>query len=162
MTHTTSVLFVCLGNICRSPMAEGVFRHLVDEAGLSDRIEVDSAGTGSWHVGESPDLRATRTAGDHGVPLEGSSRQVQPEDLRNFTYVIAMDRENLQSLERLRDGVGGDAALYLLREFDPEGGPGAEVPDPYYGGPYGFEEVYQMVKRSGEGLLQHILEEEGR
>ena len=161
MPEPTSVLFVCLGNICRSPMAEGVFAHLVDQAGLSDRITIDSAGTGSWHVGESPDLRAARTASGHGVSLTGSARQVRPEDFRNFNYVIAMDRDNLASLEELRDAVGGEAALYLLREFDPEGSPGAEVPDPYYGGPYGFEEVFQMVKRSGEALLAHILEEGG-
>lgn len=159
MSETASVLFVCLGNICRSPMAEGVFRHLVDEAGYSSSIRVDSAGTGSWHVGESPDLRAARTARAHGIDLLGTSRQVQPEDLRNFDYVIAMDLENLHSLERLRDATGDDASLYLLREFDPEGGPGAEVPDPYYGGAFGFEDVFQMVKRSGEALLAHITEE---
>jgi protein-tyrosine phosphatase len=142
-------------------MAEGVFRHQVEEAGQSDRIRVDSAGTDSWHVGESPDARSTRTARAHGIDLSGAARKVRPEDLRNFTYLIAMDQDNLRSLERLRDGAGGDGALYLLREFDPHGGPGAEVPDPYYGGPLGFEEVYEMVRRSGEGLLEHIMEEQG-
>lgn len=161
MPHDISVLMVCLGNICRSPMAEGLFRHLLHEEGLDDRIQVDSAGTGSWHVGESPDIRSVRTAAGHGVTLTGSAQQVQSEDFRRFDYIVAMDQSNLENLERFRDGVGGDAALYLLREFDPEGGPGAEVPDPYYGGPSGFEDVYGMVERACRGLLDHILEEEG-
>jgi protein-tyrosine phosphatase len=161
MTREISVLFVCLGNICRSPMAEGVFRHLLDQEGLSDRFRVDSAGTGSWHVGESPDVRSVRTAAGHGVTLGGHSRQTRPEDFRRFDYIVAMDRSNLTELEGFRDGVGGDASLYLLREFDPQGGPGAEVPDPYYGGPTGFEDVFSMVERSCRGLLDHILEEEG-
>ena len=161
MPHDISVLMVCLGNICRSPMAEGVFRHLLTEEGLNQRIRVDSAGTGSWHVGESPDLRSARTAAGHGITLEGSARQVQPEDFRQFDYIVAMDQSNLQELERFRDGVGGQAALYLLREFDPQGGPGAEVPDPYYGGPGGFEDVYEMVERSCRALLDHILAEQG-
>lgn len=161
MPQEISVLMVCLGNICRSPMAEGVFRHLVEEEGLAHRIRVDSAGTGSWHVGESPDIRSARTAARHGIHLEGSARQVQPEDFRKFDYLVAMDESNLENLERLRDSVGGEAALYLLREFDPRGGPGAEVPDPYYGGPRGFEDVYEMVQRSCRGLLEHILSEHG-
>ncbi|MFC1662308.1 low molecular weight protein-tyrosine-phosphatase [Gemmatimonadota bacterium] len=157
MSEKFSVLFVCHGNICRSPMAEGVFRHLVAEAGLSDSILVDSAATADLDVGDPPDLRATQTAEAHGVDLTGTARQVGPADLRDFTHVLAMDRGNLEDLERLREGAGGDAVLCLLREFDPEGGPGAEVPDPYYGGPQDFEEVFQMVKRSGEQLLQQLL-----
>jgi protein-tyrosine phosphatase len=161
MPDEIRVIMVCLGNICRSPMAEGVFRHLLAERGLDGRIRVDSAGTGSWHVGESPDIRSARTAAAHGIELAGRSRQVRPEDFVNFDYIVAMDRSNLEDLERLRDGVGGDSALYLLREFDPEGGPGAEVPDPYYGGPGGFEEVFRMVERASRGLLEHILQEHG-
>ena len=161
MSKEISVLFVCLGNICRSPLAEGVFRHLLDEEGLSDRFHVDSAGTGSWHVGESPDHRAMRSAATHGVTLGGHARQVQPEDFRGFDYLVAMDQSNLSHLQRFREGVGGEAALYLLREFDPEGGPGAEVPDPYYGGPNGFEEVFEIVSRSCREFLDHILKEHG-
>jgi protein-tyrosine phosphatase len=160
MAKEISVLFVCLGNICRSPLAEGVFRHLLDQEGLSDRFRVDSAGTDSWHVGESPDVRSVRTASAHGIRLGGHARQTRPEDFRRFDYIVAMDRSNLAELQRYRDGVGGEASLYLLREFDPEGGPGAEVPDPYYGGPTGFEDVFAMVERSCRGLLHHILEEE--
>lgn len=161
MPHEISVLFVCLGNICRSPLAEGVFRHLLDEEGLADRFYVDSAGTGGWHVGESPDHRSMRSAATHGVTLTGHSRQIQPEDFHRFDYIVAMDQSNLTHLQQYREGVGGEAALYLLREFDPEGGPGAEVPDPYYGGPNGFEEVFEMVDRSSRALLAHILEENG-
>jgi protein-tyrosine phosphatase len=161
MPNEISVLFVCLGNICRSPMAEGVFRHILDQEGLSDRFRVDSSGTDSWHVGESPDARSVRTAAAHGVTLGGHARQTRPEDFRRFDYIVAMDRSNLTSLERYRDGRGGEASLYLLREFDPEGGPGAEVPDPYYGGPSGFDDVFAMVERSCRGLLHHILEEKG-
>jgi protein-tyrosine phosphatase len=161
MVQEFSVLFVCLGNICRSPLAEGVFRHVLDESGLSGRFYVDSAGTGGWHVGESPDHRAVRTAATRGITLTGHSRQIQPEDFRRFDYIVAMDQSNLSHLEQYREGVGGEAALYLLREFDPEGGPGEEVPDPYYGGPNGFEAVYEMVDRSCRGLLEHILDEGG-
>jgi protein-tyrosine phosphatase len=161
MPDEIRVLMVCLGNICRSPMAEGVFRHLLTEAGLDGRIRVDSAGTGSWHAGESPDLRSVRTAAGRGVTLSGAARQVRPEDFRTFDYIVAMDTANLRDLERFRNGVGGPAAVYLLREFDPEGGPGAEVPDPYYGGPRGFEDVFDMVERSCRGLLDHILQEHG-
>lgn len=161
MPKEISVLFVCLGNICRSPLAEGVFRHVLDQEGISGRFQVDSAGTGSWHVGESPDHRSVRTAATHGVTLSGHSRQVQPEDFKNFDYIVAMDRSNLSDLEKFRSGVGGEVPLYLLREFDPDGGPGAEVPDPYYGGPGGFEDVYEMVERSCRALLEHILREHG-
>ncbi len=161
MPDEISVLFVCLGNICRSPMAEGIFRHVVDEVGMADRFRVDSAGTGDWHVGESPDARAVRTAGRHGVALGGHARQIQAEDFRRFDYILALDRENLEELTRIRSRAGGDAALYLLREFDPEGGPGAEVSDPYYGGPTGFEDVFEMVERACRALLDHILDEEG-
>jgi len=161
MPEPIRVLMVCLGNICRSPMAEGVFRHILEEKGLENRISVDSAGTGSWHVGESPDIRSVRTASAHGIELQGNARQVRPEDFRDFDYIVAMDKSNLDNLTHFRDGVGGDSALYLLREFDPEGGPGAEVPDPYYGGPHGFEDVFDMVERSSRGLLRHILQERG-
>ena len=161
MSKEISVLFVCLGNICRSPLAEGVFRHVLDEEGLSNQFRVDSAGTGNWHVGESPDHRSVRSAATHGVNLTGHSRQIQPEDFRRFDYIVAMDQSNLSHLQQYQEGVGGEAALFLLRDFDPEGGPGAEVPDPYYGGPNGFEEVFEMVDRSCRAFLDYILEGQG-
>ncbi len=157
------VLFVCMGNICRSPMAEGVFRNLVRAAGLEARFEIDSAGIGAWHEGEAPDARATATAAAHGITLTGAARQIRPLDLRDFDYVLAMDSENLAALERLKRRVAPDAELRLLREFDPEATDGEppEVPDPYYGGPRGFELVYAMVERAGRGLLAHIRRERG-
>lgn len=149
------VLFVCLGNICRSPLAEGVFAHLVAEAGLSDRFVVDSAGTGAWHVGERPDGRSIQVAQDHGVHLPGRARQVTPEDLRRFDVVLAMDRDNLADLERLSRDSGGTARIHLLRSFDPDAD-GDEVPDPYYGGARGFEKVYAMVHTACRGLLEEL------
>ena len=151
----TSVLFVCLGNICRSPLAEGIFVHLVSEAGLADRFEIDSAGTGAWHVGERPDARAALVANQHGVTLESRARQITESDLDRFDYVIAMDRENLRNIERLADATGTEAEIRLLREFDTDG-EGDEVPDPYYGGASGFETVYDMVHRSCRTLLQRL------
>lgn len=151
----TKILFVCLGNICRSPLAEGVFRQRVDEAGLSDDFEIDSAGTGSWHVGEPPDSRATMVAKEHGVDLDSRARQVTPEDLERFDHVIAMDRDNLRSLEQMAASSGGSAEIQLLRDYDPDRD-GADVPDPYYGGVSGFENVYDIVSRSCEGLLAKL------
>ena len=152
----TRVLFVCLGNICRSPLAEGVFQHLVEEAGVSDEFEIDSAGTGSWHVGEHPDTRATAVAEAHGVTLASRARQVTCKDLDQFDYVIAMDRENVRNLERMAESSGTDVEIHLLREFDPERH-GDEVPDPYYGGTSGFEEVFQIVSRSCQALLAGLV-----
>lgn len=152
---TSSVLFVCLGNICRSPLAEGVFLHLLRRQGLDRAIRVDSAGTGSWHVGDAADPRSQEVAGRHGITLPSRARQVSPSDLQDFDWIVAMDRSNLQALEEMRDEHGGDARLVLLRDFDPEPGDG-EVPDPYYGGPQGFDTVYEMVLRSSHGLLDEI------
>lgn len=151
----TSVLFVCLGNICRSPLAEGVFRHLVAESGLEDKFDIESAGTGAWHVGERPDARAEMVATQHGVTLLSRARQITEDDLRRFDYIIAMDRENLRNIERMADSIGSEAEILLLREFDMEGA-GDEVPDPYYGGASGFENVYEMVVRSCRALLDRL------
>ncbi|HKJ01139.1 MAG TPA: low molecular weight protein-tyrosine-phosphatase [Longimicrobiales bacterium] len=151
----TSVLFVCLGNICRSPLAEGVYCHLVEEEGLGEHFVIDSAGTGAWHVGERPDRRSIAVAAHHGVELPGRARQVTRDDLTRFDRVVAMDRDNLEALKELAPRGGGGARLHLLREFDPSGD-GDEVPDPYYGGPDGFEVVYQMIRRSCERLLAEL------
>lgn len=149
------VLFVCLGNICRSPLAEGVFRHLAEEADLGHAVEVDSAGTGAYHVGEDPDPRSREVAERHGIHLEGHARQAEPRDFSTFDLVVAMDRSNRRDLERLgRDA--GEAELRLLREFDPEAGDDLDVPDPYYGGEDGFDRVYEMVHRSCRALLDEI------
>jgi protein-tyrosine phosphatase len=151
------ILFVCMGNICRSPTAEGVMRRLIADAGLTG-IEVESAGTGGWHAGEPPDERATIAARRRGVTLEGAARQVKAADFRKFDLLIAMDRENLREL--LTQAPDEDAAekVRLLREFDPAspGAPDLDVPDPYYGGDRGFETVLDLVEAACRGLLDGL------
>jgi protein-tyrosine phosphatase len=149
------VLFVCLGNICRSPVAENVFRHLVEEAGLDHEFEIDSAGTGSWHVGERPDRRAASVALARGIELRGYARQVTVEDLSTYDHVIAMDRDNLRELQRLARAGVATARIELLRAYDPERD-GDDVPDPYYGGASGFENVFEIVSRSCRSLLASL------
>jgi protein-tyrosine phosphatase len=152
------LLFVCLGNICRSPTAEGVMRALVEEAGMQQSIELDSAGTGAWHVGNPPDARAVAAAGARGIRLEGSARQVRQEDFDDFDLVLAMDRSNLRELRELAGGGARRAKVRLLREFDPAGGgeQDLEVPDPYYGADGGFDEVLDLVQAACAGLLARI------
>ncbi len=157
------LLFVCLGNICRSPTAEGVMRHVVTEAGMQDRVELDSAGTGSWHVGSPPDARATAAASGRGVELIGEARQVRPEDFEEFDLILAMDRANLRDLRALAGSEEAAEKVRLLREFDPgTGGPSStgagdlDVPDPYYGPGGGFEEVFDLVDAACRGLLDEI------
>ena len=158
--RSTRILFVCLGNICRSPTAEGVMRALVREAGLEDSIELDSAGTGAWHVGNPPDERAAETARARGIALEGAAREVRREDFDDFDLVIAMDRKNLADLRRLAPDERARSRIRLLREFDPASAgldvDELDVPDPYYGGPRGFEEVLDLVRAACEGLLAQI------
>jgi protein-tyrosine phosphatase len=152
------VLFVCLGNICRSPTAEGVMRALVREAGLTDTIELDSAGTGSWHVGSPPDARASAAARSRGITLEGSARQVREEDFEDFDLIVAMDRSNVRELRQLAPGEEERSKVRLLREFDPAsaGAEDLDVPDPYYGAPGGFDEVLDLVQAGCQGLLDQI------
>jgi protein-tyrosine phosphatase len=161
MGKRTGVLFVCLGNICRSPLAEGVFRHVVEEAGLGDRFIIDSAGTSAYHAGDPPDPRTAEVARRRGLKLEHAARQVLEADLREFDYVLAMDGSNLAKVQRLRERLTGGAEVHLLRSFDAEADGDLEVPDPYFGGPDGFEDVHDMVERACRGLLRHIREEEG-
>ena len=156
-TPKTSVLFVCLGNICRSPLAEGIFRYLVEEEGLDDHFSIDSAGTGAWHVGERPDGRASLVAQQHGINLDSRARQVQQEDFERFDYMIAMNRENLRALEELRPETNNNTQITLLCSHDPTGDNEDEILDPYYGGASGFENVYQLVHQSCKGLLQQLL-----
>jgi protein-tyrosine phosphatase len=151
------ICFVCLGNIVRSPLAENLFLHQAEQASVSDRFEVDSAGTGAWHIGEPPDSRMRRVAASHGLKYNGRARQIRLEDLENFDLIIAMDRENLADLQRMARSPEVEGKIRLLREFDPFGGPGTGVPDPYYGGIDGFEEVYQIVERSTKNLLDAIM-----
>ena len=151
------VLFVCLGNICRSPTAEGVFRTLVEREGLADAIGIDSAGTGAYHVGEAPDPRTQQAAKTRGFDLSRQrARQAVGADFNRFDYVLAMDRDNFRNLQRIcPPGYTGHLGLFL--EFAPRLG-ATDVPDPYYGGPNGFETVLDMVEEAARGLLDHIRE----
>jgi len=147
-----SVLFVCLGNICRSPTAEVLFRHHVQQRGLSDLYTIDSAGTGSWHSGEQPDQRMRAAAHAKGIDLDGRARQVRPGDFSAFDLLVCMDEDNRQTL------IGRSAPvkrLHLLLDFDPTTELRA-VPDPYYGGARGFEQVFDLVYSATDKLLDHL------
>lgn len=150
-----NVLFVCFGNLCRSPMAQGVFGKLVEEQGLSGRIVARSAGTHTYFVNDPPDPRAQEVAGDRGIDLSGiRARRVAPRDLENADYVVAMDQENYDQLRSLLPS-GQLAKLWLLSEFAP--GLGVhDIPDPYYGAINGFERVMALVDEAAKGLLTHI------
>jgi protein-tyrosine phosphatase len=150
-----------MGNICRSPTAEGVFRHLVDQAGLSAGIDVDSAGTGGWHAGEPPDRRSREAARRRGVDLGGRARKFHAADFEVFDYVIAMDGANFAVLEELAVVPEHRVKLHLMRAFDPAAPPGAGVPDPYYGGTDGFDQVFDICMAAAHGLLEHIRRRHG-
>jgi len=157
MTETSdkvSVLFVCMGNICRSPTAEGVFRHYVSEAGLAELFEIDSAGTHAYHVGEAPDKRAQQAAARRGFLLEDiRARRVAPEDFERFHHIIAMDQDNLVVLREQAEA-GQREKIRLFLDFS--SGPETEVPDPYYGGATGFERVLDLVEDASRGLLDML------
>ncbi len=152
------VLFVCTGNICRSPTAEGVFRRLVEEAGLAGTVEIDSAGTTGYHVGEAPDARSRAAARRRGVSLDDQrARQVARADFDRFDLVLAMDRGHLRQLRRLCPP-GREERLRLFLSFAPHLG-AEDVPDPYYGAAGGFEEVLDLVEAGARGLLEHLRRE---
>ncbi len=140
----------------RSPLAEKLFLHLVSQAGGLGKYEADSAGTSAWHVGELPDSRMRRVAARHGLAYNGRARQFQKQDLDRFDLILAMDQQNYAELARMAANDAQRKKIHLLREFDPQGGPGAIVPDPYYGGIDGFENTYQAIERSCLGLLQAL------
>jgi protein-tyrosine phosphatase len=149
------ILFVCLGNICRSPTAEGVVRTLAAREAPELAIEVDSAGTAAYHTGEPPDPRTRQAAARRGYDLTRQrARIVEPADFERFDLILAMDRENLRVL-RQRAPAQARERLRLFLEFAPEAGP-QDVPDPYYGGPNGFEEVLDLVEAAARGLLAHL------
>lgn len=155
MTEPLRVLFVCLGNICRSPTAEGVFRARAESAGLGDAVEIDSAGTGDWHVGSPPDIRAQVAAFARGVDIQSlRARQVTSEDFDRFDLVLAMDRSNLAQLEQARPAEAR-ADLRLFLSFAPAA-PVAEVPDPYYGERDGFQDVLDLIEAASDGLIADI------
>ncbi|TPV93102.1 MAG: low molecular weight phosphotyrosine protein phosphatase [Myxococcales bacterium FL481] len=147
------VCFVCLGNICRSPTAEGVFLKLVREAGLESSFVVDSAGTGSWHVGAPADARARATAKRRGIELVSRARQFKPDDFDRFDVVVAMDHTNAADLRAMARAPSEAAKVRLLRDFGAPGDHGQAVPDPYYGGDDGFEVVFDLCEVACSGLL---------
>jgi protein-tyrosine phosphatase len=149
------VLFVCMGNICRSPLAQGVFENVLRREGLEDEVSVDSAGTGHWHVGSPPDERALSAASLRGLDLSAQrARQIAREDCQIFDYILTMDEENYHMVSSL---CRGSAVVRPFLDFA-TGSPEREVPDPYYGGPDGFEHVLDLVEEASEGLLEDIRE----
>mgnify|MGYP003495582479 CR=1 FL=1 len=151
-----NVLFVCMGNICRSPTAQGVFESLVERTGLTQAIQVDSAGTHAYHIGNPPDNRSQQAALERGIDLSKQrARQVQGVDFMSFDYVLAMDLNNLQALQRISEAQSAKN-LKLLMEFANRWQE-REVPDPYYGGSWGFERVLDMIEDASEGLLEHLI-----
>ncbi len=158
------VLFICLGNICRSPLAEGVFKDLVNKKGLSDKISCDSAGTHGYHIGNLADHRSRRVAADYGITLTHRSRKLLSDDFGVFDYMIAMDESNFEHIQtRSYRSTGFDMPtdrLFLFREFDSLS-EDPNVPDPYYEDMAAFEEVYQIVYRCGENFLAYLVEKHG-
>lgn len=154
-----SVLFVCLGNICRSPMAEGVFRQVVADAGLSDRFRIDSAGTGSWHVGRPPDIRAQQALAVRGIDISPQrARQFTRDDFKAFDLILAMDRSNYNRLHALAPDVY-EPNIRLFMKYAPEMG-ACEIPDPFFGGPEGFDYVLNLIEVASRGLLASVIKEE--
>jgi len=154
-----NVLFVCMGNICRSPTAEGYFRHIVEEAGLTDKIKIDSAGTHAYHIDSPPDHRAQAAAIKRGIDLSSlRGRKVENSDFKNFDYVVGMDKSNHSDLQEV---AGGNAEnLFMFLEFANNFSE-TEVPDPYYGGDQGFEHVLDLIEDASIGLLNDIQEKHG-
>lgn len=155
-----NILFVCLGNICRSPMADAVFQHMVKDAGLSDQICVDSAGIGDWHVGERAHSGTLNILKKHQIPYDGRARQLQRDDFRRFDYILAMDRDNLSDIQR-REPPDSDAEVSLFLYYANLAGltDVTEVPDPYYNGK--FEVVYDLVTKGCQALLDYIRAQHG-
>lgn len=161
MTKKISICFVCLGNICRSPMAEGVLSKLVLDAGLRGRIRVDSAGTGGWHKGERADKRARDLAETRGYELSSVARQIVTNDFETHDLLIGMDQSNLDELNALAPDNKARTKIKLLRDYDPLSPKGAEISDPYYGTSEDFRVAFDQVEAACKGLLVHLRERYG-
>jgi protein-tyrosine phosphatase len=156
MKKTTRILFVCLGNIVRSPLAENMFRQMAKEAGVADAYDVDSAGTAAYHIGDSPDSRMRQVAAARGLVYDGSGRHFTVQDFYDFDLIVPMDSSNHSDIVSLATKAEHKAKVRLMREFDPMVGTDNSVPDPYYGGIDGFEKVYDIVERSTAELLARL------
>jgi protein-tyrosine phosphatase len=154
----TKVLFVCLGNICRSPLAEAIFKHKIKEKGLSKSFEADSCGTANYHIGDSPDERTIRNARKNGVEIDHAGRQLSERDLEYFDHILTMDESNYRNVFKLTNADLNKEKISLMRDFDPKGN--GEVPDPYYGGEKGFQEVFEILDRSIENFLSQVSSKE--
>lgn len=154
--HHIRILFICMGNICRSPMAECLFRHHASAQGVMHRFVVDSAGTGGWHRGQEPDERMRDVAAKHGVVVAGAARQIVPDDLHEFDHVLCMDQSNLDEVLSLEQGT---ASVRLMLEHHPDDV--RDVPDPYYGGVDGFQDVFGLLDVAVQQLLRDVVEQHG-
>jgi len=150
------ILFLCLGNICRSPLAEGIMQKLLAQEGLDGRISVDSAGTGSWHIGELPDERTYNVAERYDIMLDNPAREITSEDLTHFDYILAMDENNLHTLYAMDPEEQYTDKCYLMRDFDPDAADDKNVPDPYWSNEEEFEEIYTILARSAQGFLAFL------
>lgn len=162
-TEPYRITVVCLGNICRSPIGEAVLRDRIARAGLADRVVVDSAGTGTWNIGEDADPRARAVLAARGYPIDHRARQITPSWFAEIDLVVAMDESNYADLEELIRRSGQDTDLRMMRSYDPalahlpQPHPGLDVPDPYYGGAEGFDEVLEMIEQAADGIVSDLL-----
>jgi protein-tyrosine phosphatase len=148
------ILFVCLGNICRSPLAEAIFKHKVKEKGLANQFFSDSCGTSNYHIGDKPDARTIRNAHQNGISIDHLGRQFDKTDLKKFDLILAMDKGNIESVLRFPNASLYKEKIKVMREYDPHGN--GDVPDPYYGGEKKFQEVFDILDRSIENLIDTI------
>lgn len=161
MEKTVKILLVCLGNICRSPLAEGVLRQVLSEHGLDGKVLVDSCGTGGWHAGELPDPRSRAIGLANGIRLTHRARKIEPADLEKFDLVLAMDWNNFQNIQLMEGAHQHASKLRMFRYFDPDTRDGDEVPDPYDGDMQDFEHVFHICLRTSKALVEHILQSGG-